>query len=90
MTDDLIVLANQVFELQEPPTKDYKSVLDWILKEKPLYRGSYNFIWNRDDLVLIAGGSKGGRRSRRQDFFERLLESWTKFRVLKVSYTNFE
>ncbi|KAH8587199.1 hypothetical protein B0O99DRAFT_678273 [Bisporella sp. PMI_857] len=80
---DLIVLANQVFELQETPTKDYKSVLDWILKEKPLYKGSYDFIWNRDDLVSIAGGSKQGRHSPKQDFFEKLLESWTKFRVLK-------
>ncbi|KAH8597948.1 hypothetical protein B0O99DRAFT_684648 [Bisporella sp. PMI_857] len=80
---DLFASARRVFELQETPTKHYKSVLDWILAKKPLYTGSYDFIWHRDDFVSIAGGSEQGRRSRKQDFFENKLESLTKFRAFK-------
>ncbi|KAH8587648.1 hypothetical protein B0O99DRAFT_694312 [Bisporella sp. PMI_857] len=80
---DLFASARRVFELQETPTKHYKSVLDWILAKKPLYTGSYDFIWHRDDFISIAGGSEQGCRSRKQDFFENQLESLTKFRAFK-------
>ena len=78
------MLVNQVASLQEAPTRDHESVLNWIMKEKPLRPGSDKFIWHKGDFVSLKRSAHGGG-PRRPGFFGNIILALAPYSLLNVS-----
>jgi len=78
------MLVNQVSSLDEAPTRDYESVLNWILKEKPLCLGSYDFIWHKGDFASLKGSVQSGG-SGKPGFFENIIMALAPYGPFSVS-----
>lgn len=79
------MLANQVASLEEAPDRDHESILNWILKEKPLLPGSYDFIWQKGDFVSLKGSSVHGGSSGKPGFFENIILALAPYGPFNVS-----
>jgi len=82
------VRLNQVLGIGAASPRRHKSVLNWILKEKPLYKGLNDFIWHIDDFVSVTGYSGPDGSSEDlgfwEDFIEGLVRRWRPDSLLKV------
>jgi len=78
-------LVNQVASFEEAPTRDHESVLNWILKEKPLCNGSYDFIWHKGDFASLKGSPVQGGGSGKAGFFENIILALAPYGLFNVS-----
>ena len=79
------MLVNQVACLEEAPTRDHESVLNWILAEKPLRYGSYDFIWHKGDYMSLKKSSAQGGGPRKPGLFGNLILALAPYGPISVS-----
>lgn len=60
---------------------EHRNVLNWVLRKKPLGPGQYDFMFHRDDFVLLSGKKRTGVFDR--FIVNTCLTRWPKF--LQVS-----
>lgn len=72
MADDLLLKHHQLLALEPVPRRDWLSVFNWIYGYKPLYNGTYDFIYHRDDFVSIANRCRNGF----DEFIETCVSRW--------------
>jgi len=66
-------LVRQLNYLAEAPTRDYESVLNWILANKPLKPGWYDFIWHMGDFASLKTPPAQSGGSGKPGFFENIV-----------------
>lgn len=51
--DDLLLREHAIASLTRPTRKDHLSYFNWVYNNKPVVREEYEFLYHRDDFVLI-------------------------------------
>jgi hypothetical protein len=70
LTADLLLKQAQLQALGKSSQRNHKQLLNWIMNNKPLGSGKYDFIFQADDFV------SPGKTPEKDRWFEDLIESW--------------
>ncbi|OQN97837.1 hypothetical protein B0A48_16147 [Cryoendolithus antarcticus] len=57
--DDLLLKSKRMSLLQKPSARDWESVRDWIMDNKPLVNEEQDFILRKEDIVTLHTGREG-------------------------------
>ena len=78
-------LVHQATSLEEASTRDYESVLNYVVNEKPLKPGSYSYIWHVGDFGSLKTSSAQSGGSGKPGFFENIVMAMATHRLFNVS-----
>jgi len=67
---DILLKQAQLLALGKTSERNHKQLLNWIINNKPLGSGKYEFIFQADDFV------SPGKAPEKDRWFEDLIESW--------------
>ena len=56
VADEILLKAREVATMQRPSTRDWESVRDWIVDNKPLVDDEQEFILHKEDMITLRRG----------------------------------
>lgn len=78
--DDLLLREHAVMSIRQPSRKLHQTYFDYVWCKKPLVRSEYQFIYRRDDFVLLGDHEDGWLGSQWTDAIAWILPKF----VIKV------
>ena len=84
----MLLKAKDIVAMQRPSRRDWRSVKNWLINEKPLVPSESKFIRRKEDLVTLRGGREGagfeGVVEQMLSRTDRFLTKRLKCRIIKV------
>ena len=51
--DDLLLREHAIASLPKPTKRNFRTVFDWVYNEQPIVQEEYQYLYQRDDFVLL-------------------------------------